>query len=991
MSSSVPQPEAAPAALKVSFFRWKAVVLVPALLAAGAVGYWFMIDDVLREQLLAQTQTYAGENGFSSVEEVRFSVFGPKLHVTRLRAWQNQEGAEHEVLYVEEADLDIEFWPLLERRVVVNNLSATAVRWHSPVQPQPAADELPGETGNAGMDEYLKQAEEILNSEELRQAREYLEKLEEYLKQRKADEQAEETAQGGGTAAPPDAGPGASGRATYVEKALAAEGAQPRVVIKQAGLSELAVTWGRNDKERFARKITDLELKAESISSDPVVYRRPMMFTAAGNLDGEEARRVELGLTLRFDPDELVRLEQVAGLAGIKTLSLNGLADTSVFGDMLHDARISLTHFGSAHQGMAGRTRLEIAGSLQPAGQAQPARATLALWFGGYRGDGVAAALAPSGISLAIQDFPLQPLLKLAGGSPIPLADAPATISFGTCDERGGFDGPGAALTWHDGINLRMRLQVKGLRFAEEGDKLGGLPAQFVVRGLNRVVDGLGGLDLVLGFKTGKDAKLDLERPGLRAFVDAIVNALELSATDLEGMVELPFAVSGRSRIALQSCNADGSVRHPQLALDGEARHDFGDLRVALALKDVQLAPKPGQDSILGLPAADFCRAFNALLGGSGEQGLRLRTRLFDAQGAFSPALESPGLRGLVDAMAGVLSYTGTQLNTQFNLPVNLPPEAQVQLESVDADGTVRGWGSPGADASSLAGLRLQLRARNFSATPKAGQKDILGIPAEQFCNALNTFVKAQGEKGVALGFGVFDEQGSFSPTLQAPGMRGLLDGILNTQNYTGAELNKLFDLPFALVDNAAVTCASVDSNNRQRTFSGPGSESNDLKDLRLLVVLKNGYAAPKKGREQVMGIPADYFTFAWNKLQPAFQQSGFPLGIRVFDDAGKFAPSLFAPTGADLTKMLGSAVGVTDFQKNFAQLGEKFGDQLKDFRTKGLSGAADVGKGEIPKLPKDIVPGLPGLPGEKKDDGEKKDPPKVPELPKIPKLPWGK
>src|SRR5690606_32402464 len=156
----------------------------------------------------------------------------------------------------------------------------------------------------------------------------------------------------------------------------------------------------------------------------------------------------------------------------------------------------------------------------------------------------------------------------------------------------------------------------------------------------------------------------------------------------------------------LASVNADGSRRDPQLSIDGEARHDLNDLRVATNLRTAVISPKAGETEITGLPAADCCRGFNTYMASLGEGGLALRARVMNERGVFSPALESPGTRGLVDAMISVLDYTGAQINESFELPVTLAAGTQVKLLSVDPDGTPRTITSPGAESSSLSGLR---------------------------------------------------------------------------------------------------------------------------------------------------------------------------------------------------------------------------------------------------------------------------------------------
>src|SRR5690606_35822775 len=100
-------------------------------------------------------------------------------------------------------------------------------------------------------------------------------------------------------------------------------------------------------------------------------------------------------------------------------------------------------------------------------GFASPAKASFAIWFGGFQTSNAAGAFLPSGVSVQIEDFPLEPVLNLAGGSPIPLADEKATISFGTVDSKGRYGTPESALSWHDGIKVHLRMQVKGLSFAD--------------------------------------------------------------------------------------------------------------------------------------------------------------------------------------------------------------------------------------------------------------------------------------------------------------------------------------------------------------------------------------------------------------------------------------------------------------------------------------------------------------------------------------------
>lgn len=970
--STAPDTEE-PAPKRAAVLRLKAAVILPLLVAVASGVYFFTIDGIIAGQLVAQGTRYAGEGGEARVGEVSFSIFGPKLTVRDYDVWQNLPDREvHEVAHVEEAVFDVDFWPLLERRLVVNEMSATRVRLAEPIreeEDEPEA-EVPTDTSNPGLNDYLEDAKDILESEELRDVQDWLEKLREYMD--RDDEPEAETP----TESVREIGPAA--RAWYVEEALKNADATARVVVRKAAVNEVAFTFGEPDEAAYAYKVTDLVLSAEEVSSDPIANGRPMKFIAEGNLDGVEDKRVEIGLTVRFDPDELVTLEQVDGRAAFASLPIADLVDPGVFGDTLGEASLTITHFAPAHRGMAGRTRIQLGGLVQPPGFERPSRASFALWFGGFE-RGTAAGFAPSGISVNVVDFPLGPVLDMAGGSPIPLRHENATITFGTCNLDGTMEGPGAALTWHDGLNVNLRLKVNGMEFADPQGELAGLPGTFMVRGLNRVIEDMGGLDVIVGFAGSRDdIALDLKKPGLRAFADAVVNALTLTAPEIKSMVDLPFEVSSNATFDLASVNADGTRRDPALSVEGEARHDLDDLRVAINVRDLAASPKPGQGTVLGLPAADFCNAFNTFMGGLGDEGLTLRSRVMNAEGQFSPALESPGTRGLVDAMAGALRYSGQQLNRNFDLPVNVTPGAEFDFASVDEQGSVRGLDSPGADADDLSGLRIRVRAGEFSVSPKPGQSTVLGVPAGQFTTAFNTFLEAQGEEGLALDWRVFGGGGEFAPALESPGTRGLLDGVVNTLRYSGDELNTNFDLPFKLDDKAAMSAGSVDAEGNLRRLDGPDSDSGDLAGMTVAVLLKDGYAAPKQGQERILGVPADHFTFAWNKLQGGYAEDGFPMRIALYNDKGEFAPALRKPDEEELLKLMGDAVGINNFEDNFAKLSDRFAEEFPAFREGGLKVAEDIAKGKI-KLPGTGEGDTPELP----------DIPDIPDVPDRPKFPW--
>ncbi|MCC6574549.1 MAG: hypothetical protein IT462_12260 [Planctomycetes bacterium] len=719
---------------RVGFLRLKAVIGLPLVIGIALLVYNFTIDGAVKDFLVAQGAGMAGYAGKASVDEVKFSIFGPKLYVKNLHIYQAPPGGpEHTVLRAGEANLDLELLPLLERRLVVREIRATKIEFQRPL----AASETgappppPPQTENKDANDYIKQVEGFFKSDEFAEIRKWLEKI-------RASQQQAPVGQGDVNVKPAPQqptllDPGPAGRAAYVTRALADDKAPPAVVVMRAALEQLDFNFGKPGDKTLASSITDVKLEAKELSSDPVSYGRPITMSAGGNLGGDAGKRLDLDLVVRFDPKQLIKIEQVRGNASYAQVPLAGIVDTSIFGDYLRDLRMSVSYYAPEHAELAGRACISLSGNLTPPGSldTQGSRLAVNIWLGGYKGTDAAAALMPSGIGFSVERVPLDGLLRQAGGSPAAVEPG-ATISFGTCDANGRTGTPEAAFTWHDGMNCRLRLSI---------DKL--------------------------------------------------------------------------------------------------------------AIK------------------------------------------------------------------------------------------------------------------------------------PKAGNDKILGISSKDFCSAFNTFMTAQG-KDATFQLSLFDAKGRFAPALEKPGTRGLIDGIVAVLAYTGAEANKAFDLPFTLSDKAVIKCASINADGSVRTMFGPDSMRGDLGDLRIRLLVKDIYAAKKAGRNEVMGIPAEHFTFAWNAMVATFPAEGFPFVLRLFNDKGVFEPTVVSPTPTELTTMLGAAVGISLFEKNFGQLATKFGPQFAQFQKGGLSAAPDIAKaltgGKVidPKtLPVPIPKEIP-----------KELPKEAPKLPNI-KLPW--
>ncbi len=989
MSSSDNKTEAAPVPGKApGFLRVKALLAVPILLVPALLLYFFMIDGVAREQVLSQALSVSGDSAQAEVEEVTFSIFGPKLHIVGLKTWQQIEGRErHDVLQVGDATFDVEFWPLLERKLIVNELTVSKVRYAAP-QPAPVAPGSQGGVGGGGqppqgeppktpndyVNEYLKKVEDFLKSDEYRQGKDVLEKLREYMEQReKSEEQRAKEVQ------PP---PGVAGRATYVLAALRARGAPPSLVVKKAGVRELELVFAENGNKQFGQKLSNVELMAKSVSSDPANYKLPMEFTAGGDLDGKADRRVNLGLVIRFDPAELVKLEQVKGEFTIANMPLDGLVDTSEFGDMLSGAELSLVHYAPEFPGKGGRTRLRVTGALNPPGFSLPGKSSklsVNFWFGGFRKDVPAQAFMPSGLGLSVENIALDGLLAKAGGFPLPLRKG-ASVSFGTCDDKGRFDLPESAVTWHDGFKLFLRMRVDGLQFDEaaaKGNQTVGLPADLLAKGLNRVLEGMSAqgnrFEVIAGFEgRAGDFKFAIKRPGLRTFIDACINALYLNGDEIKGLVKLPFDISKEGRVALESVDPSGLKRKPVFDVDSASDDGLSDLRVKLSLAGLNIAPRTGTSRIAGLPADDFCDAFNTFINNQGEKGASFRCRLFNDKGEFSPALESPGLRGLVDVLVGVFSYSGKKLNAKFNLPFTLSDATTASLVSVDADGQPRNLNSVGADSDSLSDFRVSLNIANASLSPKPGLDKIFGLPAKEFCAGFNQFLADRKGAPLKLTFGVFDKQSVFAPSLVSPGTRGILDTFISQITLSGKTLNDSFELPFKIADTASVRLVSVGTDGKPRDDRTPGAERDDLNNLRIVAFVSGMYAIKKPGQDKILGIPADYFTFAWNAFMSSLGTQGFPFTFQLMDGSGKFSLSLMEPSAQVMLQLLGNSVGVAMFEKNFGQIDAKYKNAFESFKKGDLSKVGDIAKS---------VKGG-------KDTGGVIEPPK--EVPKIPKLPWG-
>ncbi|MCF6228356.1 MAG: hypothetical protein L3J82_06795 [Planctomycetes bacterium] len=933
--SAVSSDEEPASPTSAKLLRLEAAASIPILLAAFGVAYFFTIDHILAEQL-TNNSAAAFENGESSVDSVNFSIFGPKLEINNFQVWQNTDNGQHKIVDIGRANLDIELVPLFSGRIVVNEALLAKTTLQTPLsKEQPEDESLPDKTGSDQLSEYLKKAQDLINSDEVKDLREWLDKLKEYQDENSEEDEPETKGKGGkGKSAPADTSddPGIPRQAWYIAEREKQVGATPRVVIKKAAIEELNIVLGQGE-DRFVRSLTNVNLEVQSVSSAPVAYGQPIKVTASGELDGDKTRTLKLGGVVQFDADQLIKLKQVDAGIELAQINIAGLADEAVFGKLMKNAKLTITNYASSHETFAGRTSIAIVGDIFPEGT-QKARAGLNLWFGGLDGD---AGMVPTGIGFHLQKFPLTKILALSGGTPLSVEDNGALITIGTCDAEGNFDTPEAAIHWADGLGVNIRLKVDSLKFSASGGDVAGLPGGLVVRGLNNVITEMGGLDIIVGF-SGKpeDVSLSLIKPGVRSFVDAVVNSLDASSADIKAVIDLPFNVSDNAKLSFTSVNADGSKRDPKLSISGSARHDLNDLRVSINFKNLLASPKPGQNSIAGLPAADFCAAFNKLV--SAEDGLSIRTRIMDDTGKFSPALESPGLRGITDAMIALFGYTGAQINQRYDLPVLIADNADLILKSINDDGSIRGLSSNGADSDSLANLRIATLGTGLTIRPKTGHSKVMGLPSVEFCDMFNRFAKSQKD-GLTLDWRVFDKQSEFAPSLLKPGRRGLVDAMLYGREYSGAELNKFFsDVPFQFVPDANARILSIGSD---------GSESNSLGDLLISVTLKNGFVAPKKGVTNIYGIPAQHFTFAWNKLQDAYRAQGFPMTLRLTDGTGNFKPAMQSPTEGQLIKQLGQTTGIANFKTGFRALSKKFGVEFGEFEKGGLGAAEKIAKGD--------------------------------------------
>jgi hypothetical protein len=132
-------------------------------------------------------------------------------------------------------------------------------------------------------------------------------------------------------------------------------------------------------------------------------------------------------------------------------------------------------------------------------------------------------------------------------------------------------------------------------------------------------------------------------------------------------------------------------------------------------------------------------------------------------------------------------------------------------------------------------------------------------------------------------------------------------------------------------------------------------------------------YAVKKPGVDKILGIPADYFTFAWNAFMASVSGAqGFPFTFQLLDSSGKFSLALVEPGPQVMLTILGNALGVAMFEKNYAQVDTKYKNAFESFKKGDISKAGDLAK--TVKTGKDI--------------GGVVEPPK--DVPKLPKLPWG-
>ncbi|MDH5642007.1 MAG: hypothetical protein OEY28_12000, partial [Nitrospira sp.] len=441
---------------------------------------------------------------------------------------------------------------------------------------------------------------------------------------------------------------------------------------------------------------------------------------------------------------------------------------------------------------------------------------------------------------------------------------------------------------------------------------------------------------------------------------------------DREAAISLDLNFDPNTLLSVEQVGASASLK--SLSLKGLLDPAiFGDTLTEATITFENFAPEHTE-----LPGRTLLKISGAVLPPGAEQPVEARVDIwFGGHGGGAAAPFAPS--GIGASVQNVpLDPLLKQLGAE-GMP-KIRPGARISLGTSDAAGS---FDTPQAALTWHDGVRVHVRAviDNLAfAQPKGGT--VGGLPADSLASALNRLMTAMKNR-LEVQVGFVGAPGEFELALERPGLRNVLDAAIGVLELNGQEMNAEFDLPFTIDVKATATCASVDAEGRPRGIEGEPSSS--LADLRLRVSLAKAYAVKKKGHEKILGVPADYFTFAWNMLVAKLPDETIDLTIRLVDEKGRFSPTLVGPDGKQLLKLLGDAVGIDIFEKNFEQLKQKFDAEFKEFQKGGISKAEELGtklaKGERIK-PEEIIPDLPKLP--------EKPPIKLPKKPpiKLPKFP---
>jgi|GEM_PF-6581915 len=862
--------------------RWKAAAAIPFVFVSFVLIGWILGDSMAEEAIRSAMIEGFGPSTHVEMDDVSFSIFGPKLSVENLRVYQptkslyfnaedpdfdllaeQMEGLSEdyahddwsEILAMGTLNVDVDFWPLLSGHFYGNLDLRDALVQPDNINPmdapKPGTPPSAGGSGGAGgaagaggTGTGTGAAEEAPEDSEVDSLNEIMDEFEkwrndpwvqrgiEYAKdwRESRDEEGESEAEIRERNLKARSMLPAS--PAYIMEAMAGN-MRPNFLLREIKAGQMDVKFGRSThKHKLGESKDEGVLTVRNVSSDPVLW---------GEFISAEGK---LGSALTAEVNYSKKAEDQGKPSKIHVALSDGLLD-GVFGKGLTEARAGLLLFEEPRQLSGGMTSTDV---FNLSGNVSGGSFDASLWIPRRGGFGA--------LGFAMRDVPLDEIAKGLGDLPFGFTPGmTGTITTCTPDGKGVYsaDDPSSCfVVGKDGVSVTLSLKFSGGGLTPKaGQSVLGIPGEDFCEFFNAWLLRQGEAEFRFQLDTNADGSpFKLLYPGDRWLVDSLIDSASITGAKLSqwGGSSIKFAADGN--VALRSVDLASKNR---LSDSGEPLSDdnadrmsdsLGSLRARAVMKELRVEEFFGSPVNTTLPEA------------------RVYVKFFEADGAFAPEVDG-GMRGLADAVLTSMDASSETLSGWMNFGMSFAKGGEVDLTSIDLMGQPRTWDSDGAERNDMNNMRASADLKGLVVTNFFGVSTNTTLP------------------DMLIGLRVLDEKGKFSPSLESGSRRPIVLALASNLEWKLSDLtgkNELLGLKFN--DDMRVGLIPLEE---EKTPGVPAASGPGLANLTFNVVLKNADVDASKQKNALLAN-------RWNTYMEKCEGK-IPARVIMFDQKESFSP----------------------------------------------------------------------------------------------------